>query len=522
MAASRADFARPCTAGAVRDALNESSSRTKLDVAARSGRPLSDRDVLRLVSFENGERVLGVVDRLEAVGDLTARDEVIRGGFEGNGNPLAGLYPAMRRLLWHGRYLDAMLLRFDFERVAAGVDLPRGCPDPFKAAGTLGTPEQVMEVLDFLRDRDRPRDAHAVVAAVTRRRDQPVTVVPLVLLALSALSVFAPLTLRGGLLQTMFLVLILLCTSTSAVLRPGRVLVSQRRHRVWTQDHERAFQGRHHGKGEPVDLKTERDVIRMDSLAHPLRQFGGGARLGSAAEELGSIRPTLGSPPSDVLSTRQIFIGLPIVASDHERDTVTLARPQEPSRCLRHHEAGTQHQRRILDRKGADCPCRGFLHNGPSAKVNGPQQARRVDGVEPGRGRTVLERHPIRVASLERQGFVQRLGKNDLFRPLGKCPGSHGESTHDVDHDRHGRVFDQIGDTKETSVHSGHDRACPTRGTRRVIGIASTVSECTTSGCLRATTRPGAGSWRQRKTPPLWWTDGVDQAVPSHLRLRRT
>jgi hypothetical protein len=48
-------------------------------------------------------------------------------------------------------------------------------------------------------------------------------------------------------------------------------------------------------------------------------QFGGGARLGSAAEELSGIRPGLGGPPGDVLSTRQIFVGLPIVAGDHER-----------------------------------------------------------------------------------------------------------------------------------------------------------------------------------------------------------
>ena len=37
-----------------------------------------------------------------------------------------------------------------------------------------------------------------------------------------------------------------------------------------------------------------------------------------------------------------------------------------------------------------------------------------------------------------------------------------------------------------------------------------------------ATTWPGAGRWRRRKTPPLWWTDGVGQADPGHLRLRRT
>ena len=72
--------------------------------------------------------------------------------------------------------------------------------------------------------------------------------------------------------------------------------LSRRRHGVRTQDHERAFQGRHHGKGEPVELKTECDVIRMDSLTHALRQFGGGARLGGAAEELGSIRAGLGGP----------------------------------------------------------------------------------------------------------------------------------------------------------------------------------------------------------------------------------
>lgn len=114
----------------------------------------------------------------------------------------------------------------------------------------------------------------------------------------------------------------------------------------------------------------------MDSLTHTLRQFGGGARRGSTVEELGSIRTGPGSAPSDVLSARHVFIGLSVLAGDHERDAVALARPQEPGRCLRHYEARAQHQRRFLDRKGADRPCRGFLHNGPSAKVNRPQQAR--------------------------------------------------------------------------------------------------------------------------------------------------
>ena len=32
----------------------------------------------------------------------------------------------------------------------------------------------------------------------------------------------------------------------------------------------------------------------------------------------------------------------------------------------------------------------------------------------------------------------------------------------------------------------------------------------------------GRARWRRRKTPLLGWTDAVGQAVPSHLRLRRT
>lgn len=239
---------------------------------------------------------------------------------------------------------------------------------------------------------------------------------------------------------------------------------------------------------KPVDLKTKCNVIRMDSLktaTHTLRQIGGDARLGSKAEELCGVCPSLGGSPSDVLSARQIFIGLPIIASNHERDAVALARLQELSRCLRHHEARAQHERRLPGRKGADRPCRGLLHNSPSANVNRPQQARRVDRVESGRGRTVFEHQSIRMARLEREGFVQRLSKNDLFCPLAKGPGSHGESTHDVDHDGHGRGFGQLGDTKETGVHSDHDRACPTQSTRGVIRITSTVSECNTRGCLR-------------------------------------
>lgn len=39
-------------------------------------------------------------------------------------------------------------------------------------------------------------------------------------------------------------------------------------------DHERVLQGCHHGQGEPVELKTERDVIRMAPLAYTLRGSG--------------------------------------------------------------------------------------------------------------------------------------------------------------------------------------------------------------------------------------------------------
>ena len=106
-------------------------------------------------------------------------------------------------------------------------------------------------------------------------------------------------------------------------------------------------------------------------MTHSLRQLGGGARVGSAPEEPSRIRPSLDAPASDVLSARQIFIGLSIFGGDHERDTVTIARPQFPSRGLRHDEAGAQHERRLLDRESADRPCRGLLHNGPSIKVDG-------------------------------------------------------------------------------------------------------------------------------------------------------
>lgn len=65
----------------------------------------------------------------------------------------------------------------------------------------------------------------------------------------------------------------------------------------------------------------------------------------------------------------------------------------------------------------------------------------------------VLERQPIRVASLERQGFVQRPGKNYLVGSPREGPGGHREGAHDVDHDRHGRGFDQLGNAEESSVH---------------------------------------------------------------------
>ncbi|MFF3488982.1 tyrosine-type recombinase/integrase [Streptomyces sp. NPDC002701] len=73
---------------------------------------------------------------------------------------------------------------------------------------------------------------------------------------------------------------------------------------------------------------------------------------------------------------------------------------------------------------------------------------------------------------------------------MAKGPGSHGESTHDVDYDRHGRGFGQLGDAKETRVHTDHDRACLTQCNQAGIRVIFTVSECNPSGCLRRESGP--------------------------------
>ena len=149
--------------------ITEPSALRKLRVATKQGHPLSDRETLKLVRFENGEQLLGVLNRLELAGDLTARDEVIRSGLDAK-IVKTGPYAAMNRLLNRERYREAVLLHFDFERLVSSVSLSNRRSDPFKRVGAQGTPEQIVEVLDLLHDRDRPQDAHAVATAVARKR----------------------------------------------------------------------------------------------------------------------------------------------------------------------------------------------------------------------------------------------------------------------------------------------------------------------------------------------------------------
>lgn len=62
---------------------------------------------------------------------------------------------------------------------------------------------------------------------------------------------------------------------------------------------------------------------------------------------------------------------------------------------------------------------------------------------------------------------VERLVRLMILLPEHKHPlwnsladdSANTSEVHDVDHDRHGRGLDQLSDTKETSVHSDHDRA---------------------------------------------------------------
>jgi hypothetical protein len=52
-------------------------------------------------------------------------------------------------------------------------------------------------------------------------------------------------------------------------------------------------------------------------LTHALRRLGCGARLGSAAKEPGCTRSGSDRPAGNVLSARQILVGLPVFAGDH-------------------------------------------------------------------------------------------------------------------------------------------------------------------------------------------------------------
>jgi hypothetical protein len=134
------------------------------------GRPLSDHETLRLCGLENGERFLRVLERLELADDLIARDEVIRSALDSNVG--AGPFVSMQRLLDQKRYREAVLLHLDFERLTSSFNLPSRHSDPFKYVGTQAASEQIMEVLNLLRDHDRPQDARAVVTAVALKRHQ--------------------------------------------------------------------------------------------------------------------------------------------------------------------------------------------------------------------------------------------------------------------------------------------------------------------------------------------------------------
>lgn len=59
--------------------------------------------------------------------------------------------------------------------------------------------------------------------------------------------------------------------------RSERGPLGRRGHGARAEDHEGVLRGGHHGEGEAVEIETERDVVRMDPLAHAPRQLGGGA-----------------------------------------------------------------------------------------------------------------------------------------------------------------------------------------------------------------------------------------------------
>jgi hypothetical protein len=181
--------------------------------------------------------------------------------------------------------------------------------------------------------------------------------------------------------------------------------------------------------------------------------LNGCTRPSSPIEELGRTCLRAGDPARDVLSARQILISPPVVARDHERDIVASTSLQELSGCLRHHETGAHQERRTLDRVDSDCPVGRLLHNRSPGKIDRLQPTRRIDQVEPGRRRTVLERDPLRITRLVGQGLLQRSSENYLLGPLSKSPGSHREGAHDIDHDSDRRNLSHPGNTNKASVH---------------------------------------------------------------------
>ncbi|GAA3024247.1 hypothetical protein GCM10020229_39440 [Kitasatospora albolonga] len=92
--------------------------------------------------------------------------------------------------------------------------------------------------------------------------------------------------------------------------------------------------------------------------------------------------------------------------------------PQHGGRGPGHREARAEHQRRVAHGEGADRSGGGLLDDGAPAEVGRAQQAGRVDGVEAGGGRAVLEGEPVGVTGLQLQGLVQGGGQDD---PLGSA-----------------------------------------------------------------------------------------------------
>ena len=82
----------------------------------------------------------------------------------------------------------------------------------------------------------------------------------------------------------------------------------------------------------------------------------------------------------------------------------------------------------------------------------------------------------------------------------------------------------------QRGYYSGPVSSCTAGGTIAVTILAGPAQlpgrqpegQLHTPAAQQVAGRRAAGPCRRRETPSLWWTDGVGQAVPSHLRLRST